>query len=108
VELFNATAMTVWPFVFISPKVGDGPMLRMALVHEDVHYHQQGQWLVYGLGVGLLVWFFLYLFCLPMYWNYWRRKWETEAMEAQGLSAREIAWKLTQPPYYLTWENWRE
>lgn len=40
--------------------------------HEIIHVNQQEE-------VGLLKYIFLYLFCLPLFWNPFRFKWEYEA-----------------------------
>ena len=99
VSWFHASAITVWPFVFIAPGYVDD---EATLKHEQTHLAQQKRWAVYGLGVGLLVWFVLYLLCLPVWYNPWRRKWETEAYRAgQGYDDATISQILKQPPYYL-------
>ena len=100
-RLLGASAITIWPVILIAP--GLDPNLRqMVLTHERVHLVQQRRWAVYGLGVGLLAWFFLYLFCLPVAWNPWRRKWETEAYRADGYSDAWIKRTLRLAPYWLT------
>jgi len=40
--------------------------------HEIIHVNQQEE-------VGLVKYIFLYLFCLPLFYNPWRWKWEYEA-----------------------------
>ena len=92
---FGVMGLTIFPFVFIKPKAD------WCLVHERVHYEQQRRWALYGLGVGLLVWFALYLFALPAYFNPWRRKWETEAYEAEGYGPAAIRRLLRREPYWL-------
>jgi hypothetical protein len=42
------------------------------LAHEEIHSRQQKE-------TGLLLYMFLYLFCLPFVWNPWRWSWEYEA-----------------------------
>ena len=42
------------------------------LKHEEIHMRQQKE-------VGLIKYLFLYLFCLPLFYNPWRYKWEREA-----------------------------
>ena len=102
VSLFGASAITVFPFVFIDSRIQRGTYTwNMLVKHEKTHLEQQRQWAVYGLGVGLLVWFFLYLFCLPIWYNPWRRKWETEAYKATGYSTDTIKCILRVKPYYL-------
>lgn len=40
--------------------------------HENIHVEQIKR-------EGLLKYYFLYLFCLPLFYNPWRKKWELEA-----------------------------
>lgn len=42
------------------------------MAHESIHINQQAK-------VGLLKFMFLYFFCLPLFRNPWRYKWEYEA-----------------------------
>lgn len=99
VSVFRAAAITAWPFIFVSPQYADDPML---LVHESIHLAQQRRWAVYGVGVGLLAWWFLYLLCLPVAFNRCRRAWETEAYRrGNGLDDETIAELLKHAPYYL-------
>ena len=101
VEWFKASAITIWPFIFINSVFKDEPSL---LVHELVHYKQQQRWAIYGLGIGLIAWFLLYLLALPVGWNPFRKKWETEAYQkGQGYPVEVINNKLKQAPYYLWW-----
>lgn len=101
VRLFHASAITAWPFIFIDP--GLTPTFKTGtLAHESVHLAQQRRWAIYGLGIGLLAWHFLYLLCLPVWKNPWRRKWETEAyMQGQKLDKEQIDGILKRRPYYL-------
>ena len=95
----GAAAMTVYPFIIIDPRYLDNTIL---IEHEMVHIEQQKRWFKYGLGIGLLLWFFLYLLVLPVYWNPFRRKWETEAYKkAQKFSNEQIDEILSKAPYYL-------
>lgn len=48
-----------------------------------VHMEQQEQ-------VGICGYIFLYLFCLPILWNPFRKMWEREAYEAEGMHKKEI------------------
>ena len=74
------------------------------MYHELVHWNQQRTWAIRGLGVGLLVWYFLYLFVLPFLWNPFRRRWETEAFrKAEALTDQQIDEVLKRPPYLLRW-----
>ena len=100
VETFCAGAITVWPFIFINPKyANDEEMIK----HESVHCEQQRRWFIWGLGIGLVVWWLLYVLVLPFGWNYFRKKWETEAYRAEGMKDEEITATLKKPPYYLWW-----
>jgi len=97
-------AITVWPFIFI--KVGLPPWrLALLIVHEKKHYDQQWRWIKWGLIIGqpiaIVLWYYFYLFALPVWWNPWRRRWETEAFAAEGWSPEEIAARLHRWPYML-------
>lgn len=100
VRLARAYAITVFPFIFIDP---DTKNKELVLTHELIHYFQQKRWAIYGLGMGLLIWFILYLLVLPVGWNPFRRKWETEAFKAEHFSLDFINQILKKPPYYLWW-----
>jgi len=66
----KAAALTAWPFILVRPGMqGDAALL----LHESAHLEQQRRWVIYGLGIGLLAWYLLYLFALPVGWNPWRR-----------------------------------
>jgi hypothetical protein len=101
VRLFFADAITVWPFILVTSRPLGITEREVLLTHEKIHLAQQRRWAIYGLGLGLLVWFGLYLLCLPIGWNYWRRKWEREAYRANGLSDEAINTLLRLAPYYL-------
>jgi hypothetical protein len=98
VDYVRASAVTVYPFIFVSPNVLGR---KEVLTHELVHYEQQKRWTIYGCGIGLLLWFALYLFCLPVCYNPFRRAWETEAFEAEGFTRPFIHEILKGAPYYL-------
>jgi len=104
VEYVGAAAITVWPFVFISPFV-PARAREVILTHERVHCAQQRRWALYGIGVGLLVWHLLYLLALPFGVNPWRAKWEREAYRANGYTDAEITAMLRERPYYLWWRQ---
>lgn len=67
-------AITIYPFVFLCAEVG--PIFE---AHEQIHYEQQDRWWSWAGPFGLLIWYFLYLFVLPVGWNPFRWKWEYEA-----------------------------
>jgi len=98
IRVFGACAITVWPVVLVVG-VPDAATVK----HEAVHLAQQRRWAIYGLGVGLLVWHLLYLLALPVGWNPWRRRWETEAYRANGIGEDRIKAILRARPYYLWW-----
>jgi len=99
VRWFRASAITVWPFIFV---MSDN-LPSWVLKHERVHAEQQRRWALYGLGVGLLVWWALYLIALPVGWNWWRARWEREAYLAVGMPKEAIEHELHKAPYYLWW-----
>jgi hypothetical protein len=95
--------MTAYPFIILDPKLLDQMAWHdSVLEHEKVHLAQQRRWFIYGLGVGLLVWAALYWLALPVWWNPWRRRWETEAFRKQGLTDSRIREILAKRPYYLS------
>ena len=47
--------------------------------HEMIHLQQQKD-------VGILKFLFLYIFCLPFFFNKWRWEWEYEAYTKSGTS----------------------
>jgi hypothetical protein len=99
---FNIGAVTIFPFIIIAKGCGDD----ITVMHEGVHYMQQRNWFRYGIGIGLLLWFFVYIFVLPCYWNPFRRKWETEAYShANGYDADTIDMILGLAPYWLKREH---
>lgn len=98
-SFIGAAAVTFWPFIIIDKRLN---IISESLIrHEMVHLEQQRKWAIYGLGIGLLAWYFIYLFCLPVMFNRFRRKWETEAFKAQGFQEEKIVEILKKKPYYL-------
>ena len=96
-----ATAFTAYPFgVFIQPGLDSVTEARV-LKHESVHWVQQYNWFKAAWYFGLFAWYFAYLFLLPLLWNPFRRKWETEAYLAEGMNAKQIDLILSERPYYL-------
>jgi hypothetical protein len=104
IRWLHADAIAVWPFLLVDTHVTEAELARLR-PHEAVHGRQQRRWFTYGLGpLGLLAWYLCYLLLLPVAWNPWRRKWESEAMrEGDHLSDARIAEILREPPYYLWW-----
>ena len=130
VRWFRASAVTICPIVFVDPDI-HGPFRAKTIKHECVHWRQQLLFGVVGAVVGIAVWVllswppqpktvapmgigaiegwvagqllwrFLYLFCLPIYFNPCRRHWETAAFRAVGVSDDAIERILKGPPYYL-------
>lgn len=80
---------TIGSTIYHPPGQSPGPNV---LTHELVHMHQQQQ-------VGLVVYIALYLFALPILWNPFRKKWETEAYRIQGLNDGEIKKQLRSSLY---------
>jgi len=103
VKWFGICGITIYPFIFIAPSISK-LVTDDILIHETVHYMQQRRWALYGLGIGLLFWHFLYLFALPFIYNPFRRKWETEAYRVNGWSDEFIKKNILRGyPYYLIW-----
>ena len=108
VEWVGACAITVFPFILVDHQVKElydrkNPAGLNVIKHESVHLAQQKRWLIWGLGVGLIVWWLAYLLFLPVGWNPFRRRWETAAMKAEGKSDEQINNELKGVPYYLWW-----
>jgi hypothetical protein len=119
VTIFKAVAITCWPFIFVAEDK------KEVIDHEEIHLAQQFKALIKGLilwalitpylvtlgawiaiilllPIGIYIWFFLYLFCLPFGWNPWRKRWEFEAFkQGNGFSDAKIEDILKNPPYYL-------
>ena len=130
VRWLRASAVTVCPFVFVDPDI-HGPFRANTIKHECIHWRQQlwfgvigaiigiaiwvllswppqpmtvatmGIGAIEGWVVGQLLWRALYLLCLPVWYNPFRRFWETAAFRAEGLSDDAIERILKDPPYYL-------
>lgn len=98
----GAFAFTVYPIGVFSRT---GRLSGSMLIHEAVHWKHQRQWCLYGLGVGLLLWFLLYLVVLPVGWNPLRAWTERAAFRMQGCPDSVISDILKQPPYYLWWKQ---
>jgi hypothetical protein len=90
---FNKTYTAIGNTIYCPP--GCEPSQEI-IKHEMVHMNQQKR-------VGLFLFIFLYLFCLPVLWNPWRKKWETEAYKANGLGPRDIKNKLKTSTYGWIW-----
>ena len=99
--------VTVWPFIFLAQRTQEMPSARLTLLaaHESVHFRQQAAFAKWGLWLpGLLVWGALYLLCLPVGWNPFRRRWEMEAYTlGSRLDPAEARWMLRRAPYFLWW-----
>jgi hypothetical protein len=108
VNWVGACAITVFPIIFVDPGIRQAydrkvPLGLAIIRHEKTHLAQQKRWLIWGLGVGLIAWWLAYLLFLPVGWNPFRRKWETEAMRAEGRQDAVINKILKEVPYYLWW-----
>ncbi len=126
----HVAAITICPIIVIDSNI-KGATRKNLLVHEWVHWWQQFWfgcigimvgvcvWIIFSwppqpawtvtliIGViegwvaGQLLWRLLYLLCLPRWYNPFRRRWETAAFRAQGLSDGEIKKILAGAPYHL-------
>ena len=80
------------PTTLYVPK-GKKRVPKSLLRHESVHARQMRE-------VGVLKYLFLYLICLPVFFNKWRWKWEWEAYrEGSGLSAKNTRQLLRSSMY---------
>jgi hypothetical protein len=61
---------TIGSTIYYPKKLGKAT--GFVLEHEKYHIRQQAE-------VGTVKFVLLYLFCLPVLFNPWRKKWETEA-----------------------------
>ena len=127
VPMLGVVGLTVFPFVFTFKGADAGTE-----AHEMVHYGQQRAWFRTGLVLsffvgailsaakliaflpwwaflvapvsGMLAWFALYLLVLPVGWNYFRRRWETQAYtQGQGYTLDNANRVLRGAPYWLRW-----
>ena len=62
--------------------------------HENIHLEQQEE-------NGLFRFLFLYIFCLPFFYNPWRYKWEYEAYTKSGTSKQKTEEYLSS--WYYGW-----
>lgn len=73
----------IYPYIYVSKnfynlsKVTQDRIIK----HEEIHLKQQKE-------VGLVRFLFLYIFCLPLFYNPWRFKWEYEAYIQSGTSKK--------------------
>lgn len=96
----GASACTVYPIgVLVHPDYY--PPRPWLSAHEGTHWRQQRAWWLRAGPLGLLAWYGLYLLALPVWWNRWRRAWESEAMRIEGRSEAQIAEALRGAPYWL-------
>jgi hypothetical protein len=104
-DLHGIGAITVYPWIFLSWSAWNQPVadLNSTLIHEQAHLAQQQAWRGKAWLFGLAAWFFCYLFLLPVLWNPFRRRWETEAYAAQGWCDKFIEPRLREAPYWLVW-----
>lgn len=94
---------TMYPFVFLTRRAKERtPSYGSTLDHEMVHIKQQGKWWGWGGPIGWLLWFFLYIFILPVGWNPFRWKWEEEAFRI-GSRYPDDHSKRRLRTYYMLW-----
>jgi hypothetical protein len=78
---FAARNLTTIGHTIYHPKGED--VTPEELAHEMIHVRQQEE-------VGIVKFLFLYMLCLPLFWNPWRTKWELEAYtKGSGLTAAQ-------------------
>ena len=99
-KFVGIAGLTIYPFIFIMKGLTDNQKITV-LKHENVHKVQQGKWFAKAWYFGLIAWFLLYRFALPIVWNPFVRKWETEAYRANGLSDETINEVLKGWPYFI-------
>ncbi len=99
VRLLGIAAITIYPFVFVDPACHTDRLM----LHEGAHWDQQRTWFRRGLGIGLVVYWMLYLLVLPVLWNPVRKRSEVEAFRSEGIGMDEINRRLRGWPYLLRW-----
>ena len=93
--------VTIFPIGVLVDATLSPHSISYLMVHEGVHWKQQERWFKKAWFFGLIAWYVCYLFFLPWIWNPFRRKWETEAFEAQGIRPERINSILRRWPYWL-------
>jgi hypothetical protein len=74
------TTTTLYPNIYVSKNFNkySKTIQNKIIKHEEVHLGQQKQ--------GRLKFYFLYIFCLPFFYNPWRYNWEYESYTKSGTS----------------------
>ena len=87
------TTTTIYPNIFLSKNFYQlsKKQQNTILKHEKIHLNQQKQ--------GRLKFLFLYIFCLPFFYNPWRYKWEYEAYTKSGTSKKRTKQLLSSWHY---------
>ena len=87
------TTTTFFPNIYLSKNFYSLPKSHQSklLNHEKIHLKQQKN--------GLLKFLFLYLFCLPFFYNPWRYNWEYEAYTKSGTSKKRTKQLLSSWHY---------
>jgi hypothetical protein len=85
---------TISPHIYVSTQFKDLSKSNQNLVikHEEIHLKQQEE-------KGIFCYLFLYIFCLPLFWNPWRYKWEMEAYTKSGTSKKQAKEYLSSSVY---------
>ena len=75
---------TIYPTIYVASGFYSWPksVQNRVLKHEKIHLKQQKE-------VGVWMYLFLYVFCLPFFWNPWRYDWEYEAYVQSGTSKKK-------------------
>lgn len=94
-KIGSFTGFTLYPFIFYFD-VGVIP-------HEKVHIRQQMPYWKKAGPLGLLAWLALYFLVLPVGWNPFRRKWETQAYKKGSKYSDEVIEYILKKSYFLYW-----
>jgi hypothetical protein len=86
---------TLYPYILY--------MEEGVLPHEMIHIKQQEAFWKKAGPLGLLAWLALYFLVLPVGWNPFRRKWETEAYKKGSKYSPEMIEYILRKSYFLRW-----
>lgn len=86
---FRVNAVTIYPYALFNREEWSQVPDRHYR-HEVAHLDQVEAYWRKAHFLGWLAWYFLYLLVLPIGWNPFRRRWETEAFKTEDYSDERI------------------